>query len=66
MTGDHRDVALHDLAAEELAVVDLAASYRELLRAALDQLHRQHLELTTLQERYHRLLDEMRAARRAA
>jgi hypothetical protein len=36
---------------------------RDELRAALDLLHEQHVELDRLRARYHALLDERRAAR---
>jgi hypothetical protein len=50
---------LHDLSAARAETARL----RELLSAALDVAHAQHVELTRLRARYHQLLNERRTDR---
>ena len=45
---DHRDMALEVFALDETYVADVAATWREIARAAADQLHAQHVEIERL------------------
>ena len=57
------DLALEQLAADELDIIELAATWRAIAREALRLLHEQQVDFEQLEARHHRLLEEFRLHR---
>ena len=57
---DHRDAVVEHLAADELAAVDYAGTWREIARVALDRLYCQDVEVKRLRGRVADLCRQLR------
>ena len=60
---DYRDDVIEELAASEHHLAATCAGLPAVLSATLTHLHEQHIEVSRLRDRYHRLIEESRTTR---